>query len=320
VERPPRLLLILTALILALPFHAARAAGEGGRYYPESGHTLDDLFVEYFDRQGGASVLGFPITESFVDPYSGLLVQYSENARLELAPNPEDGTLQVRIAELGVLMGGWDLPLKAGLLPIGRNPGCRYYDETGHQVCHAFLDFYVSNGSSSTFGLPITEFRIENFRVVQYFERFRLDWFPEAGEGERIRVAPLGEAHFELMGYAPGLLSPVVPGDLENYMVLDLRLSASVLRPLVGQAESQWLYLAVSDQNYRPVEGAAALLTINLPDATLFKMMPLTDRNGVTQIEIEISDQLPGTRLALEYTVVFENLYALTRDSFYMWW
>lgn len=315
-----RLLLILIVAALALSPQTAIAAGEGGRYYPESGHTLDDLFVEHFDLQGGVPVLGYPITESFVDPYSGILVQYTENARLELAPDAEDGELQVRLAELGVLLGGWDLPLKAGLLPIGHSPGCRFYKESGHQVCHSFLSFYESNGGPAIFGMPITEFRIEDFRVVQYFERFRLDWYPEAESGNRIRVAPLGRMHFELMGYVPGLLAPVVPGDLENYSVHDLRVSASVLRPLVGQNETQWLYLAVSDQNYRPVEGAAALLTIELPDAVFFEMMPLTDRNGVTQIEIQIGDQLPGTRVSLEYTVVYDRLYALTRDSFYMWW
>jgi hypothetical protein len=320
VERTPRLLLILLAFALLLSAQPVSAAGEGGRYYPESGHTLDELFVESFDRQGGAEVMGFPITESFVDPFSGILVQYTENARLEFAPDPSSGELRARLAELGVLLGGWDLPLKAGLLPIGRSPGCRYYEVSGHQVCHSFLEFYESNGGAATFGLPITEFRIEDFRVVQYFERFRLDWYPEAEAGQRIRVAPLGRTHFELMGYAPGLLAPVVPGDLEDYVVHDLRLSASVLRPLVGQTETQWVYLAVSDQNYRPVEGAAALLTIVLPDRVLFEMMPLTDRNGVTQIEVAIIDELPGTRVSLEYTVVFDQLYALTRDSFYMWW
>jgi len=92
------------------------------------------------------------------------------------------------------------------------------------------------------------------------------------------------------------------------------------LNPLLRTGEAQRAYLIVSDQNNRPVEGAAALLTVYLPDGLQFKMMPLTDRNGVAQIELRLDGQQPGTRVALEYTVVYGELFALTRDSFYVWW
>lgn len=309
--------LALAALLLAA---SPALAQESGRYYPETGHTLDASFVETFDRRGGAGLLGYPITESFVDPHSGLKIQYFENARLELVDPDGGGPSQVRLAELGILVGGWDLPLKSALLPIGRNPGCRYYEESGHQVCHAFLEFYESHGGAQSFGLPTSEFRIEGGRVVQYYEIFRLDWYPESGAGERIRVGPLGREHFKQMGYSPALLSPVAPGDLADYRVLDLRLSASVEQPLVSVNDTQALYLAVSDQNFRPVEGAATLLTVHLPGSTHFQMLPLTDSDGVARAELSFPDQVPGTRVSLEYTVVYGGLSALTRDSFYIWW
>ena len=62
---------------------------------------------------------------------SGFLLQYFENARLELAPDAQ-GELGVRLTDLGVLLGGWDLPLVVERFPIGNNPGCRYYAESGH--------------------------------------------------------------------------------------------------------------------------------------------------------------------------------------------
>ena len=170
------------------------------------------------------------------------------------------------------------------------------------------------------FGLPITELRFENGRMVQYYQDFRLDWYPEAQDGERIRVASLGADHFDLMGYPLSLLEPIVPGDLEDYPVLDIRLSSSVLKPLIGTDETQQVYLVVSDQNRQPVAGAAALLTITTPDGIQFRMMPITDGSGVTQIDIPLQGSLPGSRIALEYTVVFEDLSALTRDSFYIWY
>ena len=305
--------------VLAAPAYPARAQADG-RYYSETGHTLSATFELFYDTRGGPAILGFPITEAFVDPFSGLLVQYLENARLELAPEPLSPELQVRVADLGVLIGGWDLPLPASRLPIGHSPGCRYYEGSGHQVCHAFLDFYESHGGPGVFGFPISEFRIEQARVVQYFHSFRLDWYPEAEDGRPIRIAPLGRAHFDRMGYSADLLAPLDPADQEQYSVLALRSNASVLNPLLGTGEIQRAYLIVSDQNNRPVEGAAALLTVYLPDGLQFRLMPLTDRNGVAQIELRLDDQQPGTRVALEYTVVYGGLFALTRDSFYVWW
>ena len=297
----------------------ASASSDGGRYFPETGHSLDPVFEPFFDGHGAVTILGHPITESYVDPYSGFLLQYFENARLEVGPDTQ-GELGVRLTELGVLLGGWDLPLEVERFPIGNNPGCRYYAESGHQVCHAFLDYYESHGGQAVFGLPITELRFENGRMVQYYQDFRLDWYPEAQDGERIRVASLGADHFDLMGYPLSLLEPIVPGDLEDYPVLDIRLSSSVLKPLIGTDETQQVYLVVSDQNRQPVAGAAALLTITTPDGIQFRMMPITDGSGVTQIDIPLQGSLPGSRIALEYTVVFEDLSALTRDSFYIWY
>ncbi len=314
--REAALWLSLTAAALGA---AAFASAEGGRYFPETGHALDAVFESFYDGSGGEAILGYPITESYVDPYSGFLVQYFENARLELAPDSV-GDLEVRLTDLGVLLGGWDLPLEVGRFPIGNNPGCRYYAVSGHQVCHAFLDYYESHGGPAVFGVPVTEFRFEKGRIVQYFQDFRLDWYPESREGERIRVAPLGRAHFHRMGYELSLLEPIVPADLEDYPVLDIRLSSSVLKPLIGADETQRVYLVVSDQNRQPVQGAAALLTIYGPDGIRFRMMPITDANGVTQIDIPLQGSIPGSRVALEYTVVYGSLSALTRDSFYVWY
>ncbi len=309
--------MVLVLLFAALGAGAAHA--EEGRYFPQTGHTLDPAFADFFDSSGGAPILGYPVTESFVDFLSGFLIQYFENARLELVPNAA-GEVTPRMTDLGVLMGGWELPLEADRFPIGTNPGCRYYAESGHQVCHAFLDYYESNGGPGIFGLPVTELRFQNDRMVQYFQRFRLDWYPESEDGDLIRIAPLGRDHFQRMGYEASLMDPVVPGDLEEYPILELSVSSSVLRPLIGSNEVQQVYLFVSDQNRQPVEGASALLTIYLPDGAQFRMMPITDTNGVSQMEIPLAGVLPGTRVALEYTVVLGELSALSRDSFYVWY
>ncbi|HMK07860.1 MAG TPA: hypothetical protein VK449_02410, partial [Anaerolineales bacterium] len=183
----------------------AAAQEEGGRYYSETGHTLDGRFVGFFDDHGGSAILGFPITDSFVDPASGWRIQYLENARLELAPEAGSGRVGVRLAALGEALGGWQAPLDAAEIPGAADANCRYYAESGHSVCHAFLSFYQAHGGPDSFGYPISEFQLVGDRIVQYFQAIRLDWYPETPSGEPVRVAPLGRQHFDQMGYDPAL-------------------------------------------------------------------------------------------------------------------
>jgi hypothetical protein len=296
---------------IALSIATQAMAQIAGRYYSETGHLLDSRFVEYYDSHGGLEILGFPITESFEDPVTGMLIQYLENARLEFAAELVEGGASINLAQLGVIMGGW--------IPIGSNPGCRYYPESAHQVCHAFLDYYETRGGPPLFGFPITEFRLENDRIVQYFQGFRLDWFPER-LSERVLVAPLGAEHFDLMGYDRSLLDPEPPSDMLEYRVLELRPRSSVWKPLVSSDDMQQIYLVVTDQNLVPVQGAAVLVTAYLPTGLRMQLMPMTNENGITALDLPIEDQTPGTKVTLEYVIVYRDLSVITTDSFYIWW
>ncbi len=312
------LIAMIGALGALVPLRSATAQ-ETGRYFPETGHTVDVRFLDRYDAMGAARILGYPITESFYGD-DGRVLQYFENARIELAPKEDAEGLEVRLTALGVILGGWDLALPEDRLPIGSSAGCRYFEESGHQVCHAFLEFYEAHGGASVFGLPITEFRLEEGRIVQYFEYMRFDWFPEAEEGERIIIGPLGQEHFDWMGYDRSLLDPVDPPEGAEDAVRELRVHPSVWKPLAADTDQQQVYLVVSDQHMRPIAGAAVLLTVYLPDDTQMQMMPATDQDGVTQMTLSVGGQPAGTRVDLEYVVLHQDLTALIRDSFFIWY
>lgn len=288
-------------------------------YFAETGHSLDARFLDAFEGWGGPPVLGFPITEAFYDE-DGLLLQYLENARLELVPQQQGLGLQVQLAPLGVIMGGWDLPRRQAGISAGLDPGCRYYPDSGHQVCHAFLDYYLAHGGPDALGLPISEFRLEGGRIVQYFERLRLDWHPEAAAGEWVSPGPLGRDHFALAGYGPALLDPRDPPPGVDYQVYVLQVQPSVWKPLVSSDDVQQVHLVVRDQNLAPVQGAAVLFTAYLPQGLQIQMLPPTDAAGVTSAELVLSGAPPGSRVDLDFTVQFHDLTALARDSFFVWW
>lgn len=289
-----------------------------GRYYPETGHTIDSRFVEPFDAHGGLLILGYPITESFIDPHSGRLIQYFQNSRLELEPDRATGGATVRLSALGEMVGGWQLPLSG---PPTADPGaCRFYPESGHSVCYAFLEFFDAHGGPALFGYPISEFTLEGERIVQYFQGFRLDWHRDDTLGAPVRVAPIGRVHFEISEYDPALLRPTLPSDIFLYRVTSLRAKASVLRPVVGASDTQEVFLQVLDQNHNPVRGAAVTLLARFAGEERTLVMPLTDELGLSRLSLSFEGQAPGANVVLQFWVVYGEFQATTEDSFLVWW
>lgn len=72
-----------------------------------------------------------------------------------------------------------------------------YFDETGHNVCGLFLEFFETRGGIEIFGYPLTEQFVEDGRLVQYFQRVRMEYHPENDEPYKVQLGLLGE----LLGY-----------------------------------------------------------------------------------------------------------------------
>jgi peptidoglycan/xylan/chitin deacetylase (PgdA/CDA1 family) len=85
------------------PFRPVAGAGTEG-YFPETGHTLRGAFAEFWRRNGGLPVFGYPLSEVFSepDPATGPRpVQYFERARFELHVNSKTGAQIVLLGLLG---------------------------------------------------------------------------------------------------------------------------------------------------------------------------------------------------------------------------
>lgn len=77
--------------------------------------------------------------------------------------------------------------------PLSDTPTQRYFTQTAHSISGAFKREWEENGAVAIFGYPLTEPLIEAGRTVQYFERARLDAFPEfLGTPDEVQIAPLG--------------------------------------------------------------------------------------------------------------------------------
>lgn len=77
----------------------------GVQYFPQTGHTLRGVFLDYWNKHGGLPQFGYPVTEEFVEGEGAdnkpLQVQYFERNRFELHPEHKGTPDEVQLGLLG---------------------------------------------------------------------------------------------------------------------------------------------------------------------------------------------------------------------------
>jgi hypothetical protein len=205
-------------------------------------------------------------------------------------------------------------------LDVGNSFACRSYAETGFSVCFAFLDFFDANGGVSQFGFPISGFEYHDNKIVQYFERARLEWQPWRPEGLRVVISDLGRAYFDKLGEDPGLLLPVNPLDNAPRIISEVRVRAFVLKAVTLSTDDQIVFVIVQDQNLQPVANAECTAVVNWPNGMKDSHTLLSNGNGVGVFSLEFSDQPYGSLIYVEISCSSNNLTGKTFTSFRIWY
>ncbi len=207
----PALLLAASLLPFASPSGSALAQ-TAERCFPETGFCISGRIREFWEQNGGLPVFSFPIGPQQQETIEGkaLLVQRFERNRLELHPEnarPYDvllGRLGAdRLAQQG---RDWStaFPKQPG------QAGCRFFPETGHNVCGAILNAWRASGleidgragkteaeNLALFGLPLSGLVTETLSdgkqyQVQWFERARFEIHPENQPPYNVLLGLLG--------------------------------------------------------------------------------------------------------------------------------
>ncbi len=139
-------------------------------------------FRSFWEQAGGLRQFGYPLTPEYREatPDGTYTVQYFERARFEYHPaNPLP--FQVQLGRLGAELYG--PPFRFPEVP---QQGCRFFSETGFNVCEPFISAWEKPGSTpgqgsmELYGLPLTP-RLAatddqgNPISVQWFERARFE-------------------------------------------------------------------------------------------------------------------------------------------------
>jgi len=311
--------LMVGIVLLALAPLSLQAQPRTEQYFPETGHTVRGEFLDFFNTRGGLRVFGFPITEEF--PLNGRTVQYFQRARMELYPeNP--ATQRVKLGLLGEELGK-RLPEKSASGP--NTYFQRYFPETGHTVIYAFLSFFDNNGGAEVFGYPISEYGPENGkgRIVQYFQRARLEWYPELAPEQRVQLADLGSIHFDLLAAQgkvdPALKKPLAAPGLIGDVPLSLKVSATTKYTLTTRPGDQTLFVYVTDQKNMPVRAAEVGFALRDASGTRTYTMPRTDANGFTSYTFDAAAFQPAQTVFITVTARSNGVTGTDRTSFFTW-
>jgi hypothetical protein len=321
----------------ALPVLSVSAQGQERRYFAETGHYVSGDFLRFYDQRGGLAIFGYPLTKEF--KHDGRTVQYFQRARMEKHPENPD-PYKVQLGLLGDELGYRQSPIPESEIPSANHPDKQYFAETGHTISFAFLDFYRANGGLDIFGYPISEWVIEpNGRIVQYFQRGKMEWYPEGETDQRVQLGMLGTIYVDQFvdpemvkkeenngpyirtGTPAVTEEPASSATPVASKVTDLQISVTLKHPIIGLEGTQTAYVYIFDQDRHGVAGAAVEMEVQYKEGrTDHYVLEKTNSNGYCQLDFEIADPAPGYVVVVKLTAQYEELKAETGTAFLPWW
>jgi hypothetical protein len=205
------------------------------------------------------------------------------------------------------------------------------------------LTYFDEHGGLDVFGYPITEFLIERGRIVQYFQRACLEWYPENPHPYKVQLGLLGEIDVNqkldekkldptLLDPQPAILTSPTPASTSDSSappattptplpsVTAIDVSASVKYAITGREGYQTVYMYVTDQRGRSLPGAQVSFVAHYTTGDRDFSAPPTDTTGYTHHTFSVGNPLPGYIIVVDVTVTYGPLTATTQTSFLPWW
>ena len=310
------LIALVTQIILPQKL-AAQSEEEPSTRYEETGCTVRGDFLNFFETKGGLEVFGYPITEPFWQ--GGVQVQYFQKARIESHPtNPPPYQIQ-----LGLLAD--ELNYRNPPQPR-KHPDSStrfYFPETGHTVSFAFLRFFKEHGGLDIFGYPITEMHYEEGRIVQYFQRLKMAWYPTDSQNP-VQLEELGEIY--LRTHAERFPPESNCGQrsfLHGEQAAQLEVIISIRHSVLEKnKDTQTVSVLALDGEGTPL--ADAKVTIILQNADGDRLLQLeglaTDERGFLRVSsIAVQEMHNGDNIKVTVLATYGNLKGSDSDVFLVW-
>lgn len=310
--RPFLTLLVLVLAVAALLPRATQAQPRQ-RCFNETGYCVSDPLLNYWERNGGLPVFGYPISEQRIESVEGTWtgpVQWFERDRLE--DHGREGVLAGRLGARYLDMIGKPWTTFPGAPGPGDPKQCTFFAQTGHILCGRFRSYWERNGGLMRFGYPITKMFEENVGgrafMVQYFERRRMEYHPEnAGTDYEVLLGLLGRNILEnantLCAYTHHLLGRTVERYYSQLGCPQPYLQIADMEIVTQPFERGWM-VWVPDSSRNPGKIFVIVTDPNTGQAT-WSIHPDTWREG---FPLDGNETPPP------------GLYAPVRGFGYLWW
>ena len=313
--RPKRHL--LPALVLGLIVVSVLAACQNEAPQttaPRSGYEVLPQFDSIYVALGGARVLGEAITGA-CEAADGRIVQYFERIRLDDLPGQDE----VMVYPLGAwALGGVEAPVPA---PVPADGQQRYFPETGHTVQDEFLTYYREQEGEIILGPPISPQLGEGELRVQYFRNGRLEWHPAAPRAMRVRLGPLGQAHYVQAG-SRELRCDILARPATVNPEMDVEVEGTVKAPILYTGEAQVVYVAVTTPAGRPVAGIPVSISVTYRGQTFNRALGETDEGGGAAGPLQLPEFVPGEEVVVKVLAygAANQILGQSGLSFKTWW
>ncbi len=305
-----RFIAVLLAFIIIASIPGVVSAQDKEEYFPETGHFVRGAFLSFYHSTPDSLLLfGYPISEEMPGKY-GQTVQYFQRARFDL---DSDGTVQP------AALGEMQYEPGAPVAELNTNsPACRLFPDTGYSACYSFIRFYDKYEGARYFGSPISDVEIRDGRYVQYYQKARFEWRPDARDGETVGLTPLGQIEYDQLG---SLDTSAYEGFNSPLPMVQLQANAFVEQALMANDSTQSLYVIVQDQAFKPVEGAMVSVSVYFPDGSQYDVRaPSTNKNGFSELSFEVSGMPEKEVVRVEASVTYGSSSAQARTWFRIWW
>lgn len=176
------------------PVDKASATANHYMYFDATQQAIAPEFTAYWIEKGGTERFGYPISRPIL--IKGILSQFFQRAVFEYHPENSGTSSEVLLRLLGTEITRGRSFFKADSQNLA--PDRILFPETGHSLGGSFRKFWEETGGLAVYGYPISEEVAEKAAdgqtyTVQYFERNRFEYHPEAaGTPYEVQLGLLG--------------------------------------------------------------------------------------------------------------------------------
>ncbi|HSB90276.1 MAG TPA: hypothetical protein VLD63_09665 [Anaerolineales bacterium] len=279
------------------------------------GSVRERPFSAALDEYGGEALLGQPLS----DPYlaeDGVLEQVYERAVVYDAGNDA--------RRVGFRAIGRELGASAPAAPRSDEPGAIFDEATGHNILWAFADFYRAHRGPELLGAPLDEARLENDRLVQWFENGELVYSYDLPVDLVIELAPLGARFFA----AHPLPSPSATGESRATATITvtpssvggITIEVTLGKVSLRASDEQTVAVRLLGRDGKPLKAVSPTVTWYGPTSSDSIQAPATDKRGRTSVSFRLEGARPFQIITVVVTARDGSQYGEALAQFAIAW